>query len=341
MPRREEQDDRYSNPDNDLRGAWTSSDMTVKTYSADYDYEITTPSGKKIKPTKGRCWFTSKTNFQKLIDDNKVWFGENGANIPRVKKFLAEVQDGIVPISIWLYSEVGHNQEAKQELKEIFSEIRLPFDTPKPTRLIKRIIQLATNKNDIILDRFAGSGTTAHVVLELNKEDGGNRKFILVEMENYANTITAERVRRVINGVPSAKSEALKQGTGGTFSYFELGPTIEMESLLRGNNLPSYTEFARYLFYISTGEEFTESPVNEATGFIGESKNYEVYLIYKPDIEWLKRNALTLQGCQSLPKFKGKQRLVFSPCKYVDDETCRDYRIDFCQLPYEIYRMQK
>ncbi|OAV68560.1 Adenine specific DNA methylase Mod [Bacteroidales bacterium Barb6XT] len=163
----------------------------------------------------------------------------------------------------------------------------------------------------------------------------------LVEMENYANTITAERVRRVINGVPSAKNEALKQGTGGTFSYFELGPTIEMESLLRGNNLPSYTEFARYLFYISTGEEFTESPVNEATGFIGESKNYEVYLIYKPDIEWLKRNALTLQGCQSLPKFKGKQRLVFAPCKYVDDETCRDYRIDFCQLPYEIYRMQQ
>ncbi len=339
ISRSEEQDNRYSNPDNDPRGAWTSSDMTVKTYSADYDYEVTTPSGKKIKPTKGRCWFTSKENFQKLVDDNRVWFGENGENVPRVKKFLSEVQDGIVPISIWLYTEVGHNQEAKQELKEIFSEIQLPFDTPKPIRLLQRIIQLSTNENDIILDSFAGSGTTAHAVLELNKEDGGNRKFVLVEMEDYANNITAERVRRVIKGIP--KSKNFKEGTGGTFSYFQLGDTIEMENLLRGNNLPSYTEFARYLFYTATGEEFDEKAIDEKTGFIGESKNYEVFLFYKADIEWLKTNALTLERCKTLPKTKGKQLLVFAPAKYVDDYTLLEYRIDFCQLPYEIYRIQK
>jgi adenine-specific DNA-methyltransferase len=341
IPRTEEQDNRYSNPDNDSRGAWTSSDMTVKTYSAEYDYEITTPSGKKIKPTKGRCWFTSKDNFQKLVDDNRVWFGESGTNVPRIKKFLSEVQDGIVPISIWLHSEVGHNQQAKQELKQLFDEVDLPFDTPKPVSLIKRVLQLSTDKDSIILDSFAGSGTTAHATLELNKEDGGSRKFVLVEMEDYANTITAERVRRVIKGVKTAKSELLKKGTGGSFSYFELGDTIEMESLLRGKNLPSYTEFARYLFYTATGEEFNESVLNEATGYIGESKTYEVYLIYKPDIEWLKRNALTLEGCRSLPPFKQKQRLVFAPCKYVDDHTCLEYRIDFCQLPYEIYRIQR
>ena len=341
ISRSEEQDNRYSNPDNDPRGAWTSSDMTVKTYSADYDYEITTPGGKKIKPTKGRCWFTSKEKFQKLIDDNRVWFGENGTNVPRVKKFLLEVQDGIVPISIWLHTEVGHNQEAKQELKEIFSEIQLPFDTPKPVRLLQRIIQTATNKNDIILDSFAGSGTTAHAVLELNKEDEGNRKFILVEMEDYANTITAERVRRVIKGVPKAKNELLKNGTGGTFSYFHLGDAIEMESILTQNNLPSYIEFARYLFYTATGEEFNENIIDENTGFIGESKNYEVYLFYKPDIEWLKTNALTLEACKALPNIRNKQRLVFAPAKYVDDYTCLEYRIDFCQLPYEIYRIQK
>ena len=339
--RSEEQDNRYSNPDNDPRGVWTSSDMTVKTYSADYDYEVTTPNGKKLKPTKGRCWFTSKENFQKLVDDNRVWFGENGANVPRVKKFLSEVQDGIVPISIWLHTEVGHNQQAKQELKQLFDEVDLPFDTPKPVSLIKRVIQLSTNENDIILDSFAGSGTTAHAVLEMNKEDSGNRKFILVEQEDYANTITAERVRRVIKGVKTAKNENLKKGTGGSFSYFELGETIEMESLLRGENLPSFTEFARYLFYTATGEEFNEEFINIKTGFIGESKNYEVYLFYNADIEWLKTNALTLERCKTLPKFKGKQRLVFAPAKYVDDYTLLEHRIDFCQLPYEIYRIQK
>ena len=234
LVRTEAQDQRYSNPDNDPRGMWTSSDLTVKTYSADYDYPITTPGGRIVNPTKGRCWNTSKINFQKLIDDNRVWFGEDGNNVPRLKKFLSEVQEGVVPVSIWLHNEVGHNQQAKQELKEIFTEIDLPFDTPKPVSLIKRVLQLSTLKNDIILDSFAGSGTTAQAVLELNKEDGGNRKFILVEQEEYADNITAERVRRVIKGVPNSKNENLKTGLEGTFSYFELGPPIEMETILRG-----------------------------------------------------------------------------------------------------------
>ena len=341
LKRTDEMDDRYSNPDNDTRGVWKSSDFSVKTYSENYDYEITTPAGRKVKPPQGRCWRTSKGNYAKLVEENRIWFGSDGNSIPSIKRFLTEVKQGIVPVTIWSYQEVGHNQEARQELKELFSDVDFPFETPKPTRLIKRIIEIASNENDIILDSFAGSGTTAHAVLELNKEDGGNRKFILVEMEEYADTITAERVRRVIKGVKTAKSDLLKKGTGGTFSYFQLGETIEMESLLRGENLPSFTEFARYLFYTATGEEFKEKDINQITGFIGESQNHEVYLIYKPDIEWLKRNALTLEGCQTLPKFKGKQRLVFAPCKYVDDDTCLEYRIDFCQLPYEIYRIQK
>lgn len=120
IPRTEEQDSRYSNPDNDQRGPWASSDMTVKTYSAEYDYEIITPGGKKMKPTKGRCWFTSKENYQKLVDDNRVWFGKSGTNVPRIKKFLSEVQDGIVPISLWLHSEVEHNQQAKQRIETNF-----------------------------------------------------------------------------------------------------------------------------------------------------------------------------------------------------------------------------
>lgn len=242
------------------------------------------------------------------------------------------------PRSIWFDKDVNTEAGGKL-LKQIFPDSKFPY--PKPVGLITKILQIATDLDSIVLDSFAGSGSTAHALMELNKEDGGNRKFILVEQEDYANSITAERVRRVIKGVKIAKSELLKNGTGGSFSYFELGDTIEMESLLRGKNLPSFTEFARYLFYTATGEEFNEKAINEKTGFIGESKNYEAYLFYRADIDWLKKNALTLELCKSLPEFKGKQRLVFAPAKYVDDHTLLDFRIDFSQLPYEIYRIQK
>ncbi len=231
------------------------------------------------------------------------------------------------------------NDNSRKEIEALFGNKE--FEYSKPSSLVKKIVFLATDKDSIILDSFAGSGTTAHAVLDLNKEDGGNRKFILVEQEDYANTITAERVRLAIKGIKAAKNGNLKTGLGGTFSYFELGPTIEMESILQGKNLPSYEEFARYIFYTATGEEFNEKKINEKTGFIGETKNYELYMFYKPDVEWLKRNALTLDGVKAMPKFKGKQRLVFAPAKYVDDYTCLENRIDFCQLPYEIYRIQK
>lgn len=233
------------------------------------------------------------------------------------------------------------NMGNTQSMSTMLKEIGIDFDYPKPISLSKYLLHLVNKKNAVFLDSFAGSGTTAHAVLELNKEDGGNRKFILVEQENYANTITAERVRRVIKGVPDSKSEKLRNGLGGTFSYFELGPTIEMESILRGDNLPTYEEFARYIFYTATGQEFNPAAINEQTGFIGETENNELYMFYQPDIEWLKRNALTLDGIRQMPAFKGKQRLVFAPAKFVDDEMCRDSRINFCQLPYEIYRLQK
>ena len=238
------------------------------------------------------------------------------------------------------YSILKH---LNKEGVSILEDMRIEFDYPKPVSLVRELILGTTffqeDKNAIILDSFAGSGTTAHAVLDLNKEDGGSRRFILVEQEAYANTITAERVRRVIQGVPESKN--FKEGTGGTFSYFELGKPIEMESTLTADRLPSYTALARYLFYTATGEEFDEKVINEKTGFIGESRNYEVYLFYKADLEWLKNNALTLAFCKDLPKFRGKQRLVFAPAKYVDDHTLLHYRIDFCQLPYEIYQLQR
>ena len=338
LSRTDEQNERYTNQDNDPRGDWMTQPLHAKS-GTDTTYTFKFKNGIEWQPPSGTFPRYSIETLKKADEENRIWFGAKGDAVPRMKKFLSEMKDGVTPKSIWLYNEVGSNDDAKKPIKELFGDNL--FATPKPVELIKRIITLSTNENDIILDSFAGSGTTAHAVLELNKDDGGNRKFILVEQEDYANAITAERVRRVIKGVKTAKSDLLKKGTGGSFSYFELGDTIEMESLLRGKNLPSYTEFARYLFYTSTGEEFNEKAINEKTGFIGESKNYEVFLFYKAELDWLKKNALTLELCKSLPKFKNKQRLVFAPAKYVDDHTLLDYRIDFCQLPYEIYRIQK
>ncbi len=228
LPRTAETDSRYKNPDNDPRGPWTSSDLTVKTYNVSYDYEITTPSGRRVKPPTGRCWGMPRDSFNELVEDNRVWFGEKGRNVPRLKRFLSDVRPGITPRTIWKRSEVGDNQEARRHIREIFGDVGV-FDTPKPVRLIKKMLHLSTepDSNDIVLDFFAGSSTTAHAVLELNQEDKGNRQFILVQSpeevpsESRARAsgfrtvseIGSERLRRVITSIKS-KNEALSQILG-------------------------------------------------------------------------------------------------------------------------------
>ena len=183
LPRSAESDARYKNPDNDPHGPWTSDNMTVKSYSANYDYPIRTPNGTIYYPPAGRCWFTSKERMQKLIENGAVWFGNNGGNMPRIKRYLSDVQQGMTPITIWKYLDVGHNQEARQELKKLFDE-KAYFDGPKPIRLLNRILTIANvKKDDFILDFFSGSGTTAHAVMQLNAEDGGKRKFIMVQLQ--------------------------------------------------------------------------------------------------------------------------------------------------------------
>ena len=182
LPRSAESDARYKNPDNDPHGPWTSDNMTVKSYSANYDYPIRTPNGTIYYPPAGRCWFTSKERMQKLIENGAVWFGNNGGNMPRIKRYLSDVQQGMTPITIWKYLDVGHNQEARQELKKLFDE-KAYFDGPKPIRLLNRILTIANvKKDDFILDFFSCSATTAHAVMQLNAEDGGKRKFIMVQL---------------------------------------------------------------------------------------------------------------------------------------------------------------
>lgn len=183
LERSDEMNARYRNLDNDPRGVWKPADSTAQGghgTKAQF-YELTAPNGKKHTLPNGRCWLYTQPVLQKMIEDNRIWFGLDGNNVPAVKRFLSEVKQGTACQTIWKYSEVGHNQEAKKEVNELFPEASV-FDTPKPTRLIKRILQVATSKEDIVLDFFSGSATVAHATLQINAEDGGKRQFIMVQL---------------------------------------------------------------------------------------------------------------------------------------------------------------
>lgn len=181
LQRSEDANERYSNPDNDPRGEWKSSDLSVGPAIPEKVYEIVTPSGRKVMPPNGYCWRLDKQRFQEYVNDNRIWFGATGNNVPSIKRFLSEVKQGITPMTIWKYTEVGHSQDAAQALKILFDD-KAVFDYPKSVDLIKRAISLYSSKDSIILDFFSGSSTTAHAVIQLNTEDGGQRHFIMVQL---------------------------------------------------------------------------------------------------------------------------------------------------------------
>lgn len=181
LKRSEEANDRYSNPDNDYRGVWQSDNFSVGPAVENNIYEIITPSGRSCYPPNGRSWRVSEEKFKEMVKDNRVWFGEDGNGVPRQKRFLSEVKTSITPMTIWKYVEVGHSQDATKKLKELFENIHI-FDYSKSIELIKRCIELYSQENSIILDFFSGSATTAHAVMQLNAEDGGNRKYIMVQL---------------------------------------------------------------------------------------------------------------------------------------------------------------
>jgi adenine-specific DNA-methyltransferase len=304
----------------------------------EYDYPITTPSGRVVNPPFGSCWRYSKERLAELIDDNRIWFGANGNNSPRTKRFLSEVKQGITPITVWLYEDVGHTQSATQGL----NRIGINFNNPKPESLIQHAIRIATGPDDIVLDSFAGSGTTAHAVLALNREDGGNRKFILVECEDYADSITAERVRRVIRGVPTARDAALREGLGGEFTYCELGDEVSIEGMLEGE-LPSYADIAGMAIHNATGLAPRDVPseFDGELGFVYESENTRYHLLYRADAEWLRGEAGALNSekayrISEAAKEVGKTAVVFAPARYLSQRDLTDMSITFCQLPYDL-----
>ena len=228
-----------------------------------------------------------------------------------------------------------------QMLSQIFYDLPQEFPYPKALRLLTDLLGIATGPNAVVLDSFAGSGTTAHATLALNKEDGGNRKFILVECEAYADTITAERVRRVISGVPAARGKSLKEGLGGSFTYCTLGDPIDVEGMLTGEALPDYSSLAAYLLHTSAGLAVSgELTPQNAEGLFYATDTLDYYLLYRPELEWLRSQEAILKEEQVRRIHAvGKKAVVFAADKYIGQRTLTDLNITFCQIPYELHRL--
>ncbi|MDI6606212.1 MAG: DNA methyltransferase, partial [Candidatus Omnitrophota bacterium] len=332
LPRIDERDKSYKNSDNDPRGPWTAGGIDVGPLVPEQVYPIFNPFTKqKIYPPKGYCWRFKENKLKELIKDNRIYFPKSGRGVPRIKRFLREVKEGIVPMTIWEWRDVGHNQEAKQELKQIFKGESL-FESPKPARLIKRLIQLATENNDLILDSFAGSGTTGQAVLELNKEDGGNRKFILVEMEkDICRNITAERIRRVAKGYSYKNNggEVVKvQGLGGGFEYVELGDTL-FNSEGSINEAVSFTDMASYVFFTETHTNLDKHKIKG--NYIGGFSQTHYFLLF----DGIGKNILDRRFLKELKAKEGK-KIVYADKCLLDEEALDKYQIIFKQIPYQV-----
>ena len=336
-PRTEKSDRGYANPDDDANGPWITSSYVnpaTKAERPNLVYPIHNPFTQCDIRHPTHAWKYSPDTHAQHVRSNRLWWGRDGtARYPRLKVYQRD--DGLVPTDVWNYEDSGTTDDAGQTIKEIFGS--LVFDTPKPVALLSRILKLAAQDRDsIVLDSFAGSGTTAHAVLALNRDDGGHRRFVLVESEDYVDRITAERVRRVVKGVPKSKDATLREGLGGTFSYFKLGKPMRKEAMLHPTELPTYERLAAYVFFTATREEFDASKVNRDRWFIGRSRRHEVFLIYTDDFEELKDLALTANMARKLSRSQ-RPKLVFAPTKYVDRETLHRHGITFHQLPFEIY----
>ena len=405
VPKDEEQLNRYSNPDGDPRGPWRTFPLDVRTEDAGkrekYRYEVTLPSGRKVKPAAGRHWSLPLEVFEAERKAGRIYFGKNGDAMPTVKAYLSDGRDKVIARTWWPYRLVGGNQDAKKQIIQILGG-DCEFITPKPKELIKRIIDIATNPQSIVLDSFAGSGSTAHAVLEANKSDGGARKFILVEMEDYADSVTAERVRRVINGYDfkgTQKTELLRErlnwrsinnaadlvhkveaienlhgheydrikkevkdgelivtgektvteraeGLGGTFTYCTLGDPVELDEMLTGETLPSYAGLGAVLFHMATNQVLDPATVREEDFYLGATEGQHVWLIYKPDLDWLKspEAALTLARARAFAATDpDKKHLVFAPARFVSQKMLAEQNIpvEFVPLPFALYRIER
>lgn len=263
-----EQAAQFKNPDDDPKGPWTSADFTAQGWRPNQMYVITTPSGASYEPPPGRCWGNVEPEYLRLRAEGRIWFGRNGDSRPRVKNYLSE-HEGVRTWSWWTNAEVGHNQEAKKEILALFSADQA-FDTPKPERLLQRVISLATNPGDLVLDSFLGSGTTAAVAHKLG------RRYLGIEMGEHARTHCVPRLQKVIEGEQGGISAAIQWQGGGGFSFYTLGDAAFDE---HGQLTPSvsFPILAAYVWHLETG---TPGQQDFTSPFLGEQEGTAYFLLY-------------------------------------------------------------
>ena len=328
----------YPHDDGDGRGRYKLDPLHARNYYEPYTH--TFDNGQTWKAPSGRYPSYSRETLQAMERDGRLDF--SGA-APRAKRYLADVQEGRPPDTLLPAEVVRFNATGTTTLAEIFGEGG-KFPQPKPFQLVQHLLEIIRRPDALVLDSFAGSGTTAHAVLEQNKADGGNRRFILIECEDYADSVTAERVRRVVDGVPDAKDDSLRDGFGGSFTYCTLGRPIELEAMLSGDALPGYSALAAYVLHTASGISAGAGELEPGSedGLFYETDEINYYMLYRPDLEWLRGNEGVLNEararriaaeCRALKR----KAIVFAPAKYISQRNLSPMRITFCQLPYELY----
>lgn len=331
--RSEEQISRYSNPDNHPKGDWAADNLMANVKGGRYVESLYFPiinpnTGEEHYPSSKGNWRYNKDKIKDLLDNDEIYFGKDGKGRPKLKRFLCDVKDGVPFSTSWDY--LPYNNAASKDILEIFGTVN-EFDTPKPVKLIEEVLSLSTTDGDIILDSYAGSGTTAHSVLNLNKQDGGNRKFILVEMEDYANTITAERVKRVIKGY--GKDSKKTEGTGGSFDFYELGlPLFDTNENL--NEAVGIEKIREYIWYSETRTSFIAPKAgNDNEHFLGAKDETAYYFVYD-------KNALTTLDYDALSNIKTKagQYVIYADNCLLPKEFMAKNNIIFKKIPRDITR---
>ena len=330
LPRTEKQNKAYKNPDNDPRGGWKAGDLSVKTYNANYDYSITTPNGRIVHPPAGRCWRTTKNKFEEMLKDNRIWFGNDGNNVPAVKRFLTDVKQGITSMTIWKYEDVGHNQDARHEVAAFNSNDI--FATPKPEKLLQRILHLGSNDGDLVLDSFLGSGTTCAVAQKMG------RKYIGIEMGEHAKTHCVPRLQKVIDGEQGGISKDVKWTGGGGFKFYSLGDEI-FTADGQINKAVKFPTLARHIWFSETKTPITVQPSDMLLGIYENTAYILLYNGILGDRRPTGGNVLTraiLQDIQSvLPDFTGNITVYGESCR-LGTKTQEENKITFKQTPYDV-----
>ncbi|MGL4666687.1 MAG: site-specific DNA-methyltransferase [Saezia sp.] len=334
LPMTEDIRKRYKNPDDDIRGAWQSISALAQAghATASQFYELTLPSGRVVGPAKGNCWRYSELRMQQEISDNRIWFGQSGNNAPRIKKFLSESEDkGVTPETLWKADDVGTTDSAKKHINSILTNES--FDTPKPEELISQIINIATNKGDLVLDSFLGSGTSAAVAHKMN------RKFVGIELGEHAITLCQPRLQKVVDGEQGGISKVTDWQGGGGFKFYKLGEIIfnENGSLRKGI---SFNALAAHIWFGDTRTSFEQK---EKSPLLGVHNDIAYYLLYN-GILGDKRpnggNVLTSKVLAILPEHpidaKNGKKVIYGETSRMGEARLKSENIAFKQIPYDV-----